>query len=278
MIERRPVASRAAGPQCGDRLATATRWGIVAVLVVACARVPVTGRSQLLLVSEADAARLGAQAFAEVLRESPVVSGGPAVEQVLRVGRRLAAVSGLRADWRFAVIKDEQKNAFALPGGKVAVYTGMLEVTRSDDGLAVVLGHEIGHVVARHGAERLSQGLAAQLGGAVLAIALGGGPSTETVLAAYGLGAEYGVLRPFGRAQEAEADEIGLLLMARAGYDPREALAFWDRMERATGGRGEVPEFLSTHPSYGTRVQLLRQKLPAALRVYEGSRPTGTGP
>lgn len=276
MFEGDQVTFRAAPRLRGVRIAC--RAVAIAALVVACARVPVTGRFQLLLVSDADAARLGAQAFAEVLRESPVLHGGPAVEQVLRVGRRLAAASGLTADWRFAVIEDEQKNAFALPGGKVAVYTGILRVTQSDAGLAVVLGHEIGHVLARHGAERLSQGLAAQLGGTVLALALGAGPNTETVLAAYGLGAEYGVLRPFGRAQEAEADEIGLVLMARAGYDPREALAFWERMERATGARGATPEFLSTHPSYGTRVRLLREKLPAALRLYEAGGPTRPGP
>ncbi len=263
----------------GQRKTQAALWVALGVLVVvACTRAPVTGRSQLILVSEQEAARLGAQAFQEVLRERPVLRSGPAVEQVLRVGRRLAAVSGLSADWRFAVIDDEQQNAFALPGGKVAVYTGILPVTQSDAGLAVVLGHEIAHVLARHGAERLSQGLAAQLGGTVLALALGAGPSTQTIMAAYGLGAEYGVLRPFGRTQEAEADEIGLLLMARAGYDPREALAFWERMERASGARGQGPEFLSTHPSYGTRMQLVRQKLPVALRLYEGSGDRAPGP
>lgn len=240
------------------------------LLAAACARTPYTNRSQLILVSDAESAQLGAQAFQEVLRESDVLRSGPAVEQVLRVGRRIAAASGLDADWRFAVIDDDQQNAFALPGGKVAVYTGLLEVTQSDAGLAVVLGHEIGHVVARHGAERMSQGLAAQLGGTALSIALGGGPNTQAVMAAYGLGAEYGVLRPFGRGQEAEADEIGLIVMARAGYDPREAIPFWERMERSSGSRGRPPEFLSTHPSHGTRIELIREKLPEALRYYQG--------
>jgi predicted Zn-dependent protease len=177
----------------------------------------------------------------------------------------------LEKEFDGAVIDDpKQQNAFALPGGKVAVYTGIFPVAQSTGGLAVVLGHEIAHALARHGAERMSQGLVAEAGGTFLNAWLGGSPSANTVLAAYGLGAQLGVLLPYSRTQESEADHIGLILMARAGYDPREALGFWQRMERSGGGSAP-PEFLSTHPSHGTREQQIRDWLPEALRYYEGA-------
>ena len=244
------------------------------VVAIGCAAAPYTHRSQLMLVSDSQAAKMGAQAFAQVLKEGDVVRSGPAVDQVRRVGTRIARVADIPdADWQFAVIDDpKQVNAFALPGGKVAVYTGILPITQDDAGLAVVLGHEIGHVLARHGAERMSQGLLAQLGGTALAVALGGGPTSEAVLAAYGLGARYGVLNPFSRTQESEADHIGLILMAKAGYDPRDAIPFWERMERQGGS--SPPEFLSTHPSYGTRVEQIRAELPEALQYYQAGAAT----
>jgi predicted Zn-dependent protease len=241
------------------------------VLALSCAAAPYTKRSQLMLVSDGEAAKMGAQAFGEVLKEGNIVQTGPAVDQVHRVGSRIARVADIpNAQWQFAVIDDpKQANAFALPGGKVAVYTGILPITQDDTGLAVVLGHEIGHVLERHGAERMSQGLVAQLGGTALAVAMGGGPSTSAVLAAYGLGAQYGVLNPFSRTQESEADHVGLILMAKAGYDPRDAVAFWERMEQS-GGKSP-PEFLSTHPSHGTRVEQIRAELPEALQYYQAS-------
>ena len=239
--------------------------------VVACETVPVTGRSQLLLVSEGEETKMGIDAYQGILKKSKVSSDPRLNEQVTRVGQRIAAATA-RNDyqWEFKVLEDTQANAFCLPGGKVAVYTGLLPVAQTTGGLAVVLGHEIGHVVARHGAERMSQGLVAQVGGSLLSAVMGGGPNASMVLAAYGLGAQVGVLLPFSRTQESEADHIGLILMAKAGYDPRAAVAFWERMEKQGGGK--TPEFLSTHPSHGTREQQVQAWMPEALRYY-GTAP-----
>jgi len=248
------------------------------LLAVACVSAPYTHRSQLILVSADQEAKLGAQAYQEVLAKSRIVKSSAIVQPIEAVGQRIErAVNRPDYHWQFTVIDDpKQQNAFALPGGRVAVYTGILPVARSTSGLAVVLGHEIGHVVARHGAERMSQGLVAQAGGSVLGGLLGGGPGANAVLAAYGLGAQLGVLLPFSRTQESEADHIGLLLMARAGYDPNAALAFWQRMERAGGS--EPPEFLATHPSHGTREQQLREWLPEARPYFAAATPAPDEP
>jgi metalloendopeptidase OMA1, mitochondrial len=242
------------------------------VLVAGCARAPYTHRSQLILVSAEEETKLGAQAYQQVLAKSRVDSRVAVVGPVEEVGRRLATVANQpNYQWRFTVIDDpKQQNAFCLPGGKVAVYTGILPVAGDTNGLAVVLGHEIAHAIARHGAERMSQSMAAQAGQSILGAVLGGGPGTDAVLVAYGLGAQVGVLLPYSRAQESEADHIGLLLMARAGYDPRGALAFWQRMEQRAGSEGP-PQFLATHPSHGTREQQIRAWLPEALPYYEAA-------
>ena len=251
---------------------------LLVLAFVACTAAPYTRRSQLILLLPEQESKLGAQAFRQVLTKSPV-DPRPAVNRpVEEVGRRLARAAN-RPDykWEFAVIDDpKQVNAFALPGGKVAVYTGLFPIAQDTNGLAVVLGHEIAHVLARHGAERMSQGLVAQAGGTLLSAFLGGGPTANALLAAYGLGAQVGVLLPYSRTQESEADHIGLLLMARAGYDPRAALAFWQRMER-TGGNG-APEFLSTHPSHGTREQQIQAWLPESMRHYEASAHAANEP
>ncbi|HEV7733355.1 MAG TPA: M48 family metallopeptidase [Candidatus Binatia bacterium] len=251
------------------------RWALAALAVVAaCAKVPYTGRSQLILVSSQQEAQMGAQAFQQVVTESRVVTSPNVVAPVDDVGRRLAAVAN-RPDfqWQFVVIDDSaQVNAFCLPGGKVAVYTGILPVAQDTNGLAVVMGHEIAHALARHGAERMSQAAVAEAGGAVL----GAATQSQAVMAAYGLGAQYGVLLPYGRSQESEADRIGLLLMAQAGYDPRAAIGFWERMGK-TGGGG-APEFLSTHPSHGTRTQQLQEWMPEALALYEKSSKVTNAP
>jgi metalloendopeptidase OMA1, mitochondrial len=239
--------------------------------VAACSTVPYTRRSQLILVSSDEETKLGAQAFNEVLSKSRVDDRPVVSRPVQDVGQRIARVAN-RPDyrWQFVVIDDpKQQNAFALPGGKVAVYTGLFPVAESTTGLAVVLGHEIAHALARHGAERMSQAMAAEAGGTLLGAVFGGGPGTSAVLAAYGLGAQVGVLLPYGRTQESEADHIGLLLMAQAGYDPHGALAFWQRMERA-GGQNP-PEFLSTHPSHGTREQQIQAWLPQAQRYFDAA-------
>jgi predicted Zn-dependent protease len=245
---------------------------LLVLALVGCTSTPFTRRSQLILISAEQENKLGAQAYQEVLSKARVDRREDVREPVESVGRRIArAVDRADYQWQFTVIDDpKQQNAFALPGGKVAVYTGLFPVAQTTAGLAVVLGHEIAHVVARHGAERMSQGLAAQAGGSILGAVLGGGPGTNAIMAAYGLGAQLGVLLPYGRTQESEADHIGLLLMARAGYDPREALSFWSRMERASGGGGP-PEFLSTHPTHGTREQQIRAWLPEAMRYYQAA-------
>jgi predicted Zn-dependent protease len=225
------------------------------------------------MVSPQQEASLGAQAFRQVVAQSRIDRDPRTNAAVDEVGARLAAVAN-RPDfqWNFVVIDDpKQINAFCLPGGKVAVYTGILPVARDQAGLAVVMGHEIAHAIARHGAERMSQAQLAELGGQALAIGLGGAGSSAAILAAYGLGAQYGVLMPYGRTQESEADHIGLFLMAQAGYDPRVAIGFWERMERA--GSGGPPEFLSTHPSHGSRIQQLHARMPEALRLYEAATP-----
>lgn len=239
----------------------------VVALATACARVPYTNRSQLILVSQEQEVQLGAQAFQEVVRESRVVTSPSVVSPVDTIGRRLATVAN-RPDfqWQFVVLDDpKQVNAFCLPGGKVAVYTGILPVARDANGLAVVMGHEIAHAIARHGAERMSQAAVAEAGGAVI----GAATQSSAVMAAYGLGAQYGILMPYGRSQESEADRIGLMLMAQAGYDPRAAIGFWQRMAEAGGG--DAPEFLSTHPSHGTRAQQLQEWMPEAVAAYERS-------
>jgi predicted Zn-dependent protease len=241
---------------------------VVALLVAGCASAPYTHRSQLILVSAGEETQLGARAFQEVLSKNKIDARPGVTGPVESVGRRIARAAD-RPDyqWQFAVIDDpKQVNAFCLPGGKVAVYTGIFPIAQNTNGLAVVLGHEIAHALARHGAERMTRGLAAQASGAVLGALFGGTPSGNAVLAAYGLGAQVGVLLPFSRTQESEADHIGLILMARAGYDPHGALAFWQRMERAGGSSS--PDFLSTHPSHGTREQQIQAWLPEAMRYY----------
>jgi Zn-dependent protease with chaperone function len=241
--------------------------------LAACAAVPYTGRRQLILMPAAQEAQLGTEAFAQLRRHDPVLPDARINTIVTRVGRRIAAIAE-RRDYRWEfIVFDQPKtvNAFALPGGKVGVYSGLLPIARDEAGLAVVIGHEIAHALARHGAERYSQAQLLQLGGAALAIGLGGNTATNGILQVYGLGAQVGVLLPFGRQQESEADHIGLILMAKAGYDPAAALGLWQRME-ARGTGGGPPEFLSTHPSYGTRVGQIERWLPEA-RAHLRGRP-----
>jgi predicted Zn-dependent protease len=249
----------------------ARRTALLLVALCACARVPYTNRSQLILVDSQQEMALGARAFRQVVAQSRIDRDPKVNAAVDEVGRRLAAVAK-RPDfrWKFVVLDDDkQVNAFCLPGGKVGVYTGILPVAQDKNGLAVVMAHEIAHAIARHGAERMSQNQLAQLAGQALAIGLGGRPEAGMVLSAYGLGTQVGVLLPYSRTQESEADHIGLLLMAQAGYDPRAAIDFWERMERVD--RSRAPEFLSTHPSGGTRLQQLRAWMPEATRLYDAA-------
>jgi predicted Zn-dependent protease len=247
---------------------------LVVALATACATVPYTNRSQLILVSQQEETQLGAQAFQDAVKKSRVVDDRGVVAPVEAVGRRLAAAAN-RPDfqWQFVVLDDpKQVNAFCLPGGKVAVYTGILPIAKDANGLAVVMGHEIAHAIARHGAERMSQAAVAELGGQVI----GAATQSPAVMAAYGLGAQYGVLMPYGRSQDSEADRIGLMLMAQAGYDPRAAIGFWERM--AKSGDDGPPEFLSTHPSHGTRAEQLQEWMNDAIAAYESSNKATNTP
>lgn len=231
--------------------------------------VPLTERTQIISVSEEEAAALGAQAYREVLSQHQTVQSGPAVERVRQIAERIAEAAETSLDvdyqWEVALLSSEAANAFALPGGKIAVLTGLLDVARTDDQLATVVGHEVAHVLARHGSERLTQEKLAATGRLAVGIAIGDlDPATQsTILGALGLGTQFGVLMPFSRIHEAEADRIGLIIMARACYDPRAAVEVWGNMARAAGDG--PPEFLSTHPSHGRRIEALRGWMDEAL-------------
>src|SRR5713226_2096438 len=246
------------------------------VVGAACEPVPYTGRSLLQLISAEQEVQMGAQAYTQTLAKEKLSTDPVATEMVKRVGSRIAAVSGrTEYQWEYRLIQnDKTANAFALPGGKVAVYTGMLPVTRDENGLAAVLGHEIGHVVARHGGERVSQQLLVNVGlEATMAALSGGNPSTvQQVGALLGAGAAVGLLLPWSRAQESEADHLGLILMAKAGYDPRTTVDLWRRMADHARTSGRPPEFLATHPSEATRIQQIQAWLPEALQHYKPRR------
>jgi metalloendopeptidase OMA1, mitochondrial len=251
------------------KLTRTSTWGfflVVCALVAGCETVPITGRSQLNLISSSQEVEMGALAYQDVLKKSKV-STDPAVNTlVTRVGRRIATATG-RDDlpWEFKVIDDPQTvNAFALPGGKVAVYTGILPMTRDEAGLAAVLGHEVSHVMARHSAERLTKQLGVQFGASVVGAVVGIDPQLTQAGAALLL-----QVAPWGRAQESEADHLGLIYMAKAGYDPHAARDLWVRMAAAAKGKERPPQFLSTHPSEETRVQQIEGWLPEALKYYK---------
>jgi len=256
---------------------------LIWLLVASCAQVPITGRSQLNLVPSQDLLRQSEQAYRQFLKKHKLCTDPSKVDMVRRVGFRIArAVEQYLAQqgqsrlirgykWEFNLIEDKQINAWCMPGGKVVVYTGILPICRDDAGLAVVLSHEIAHAVANHAAERMSQSMLVGLGGAVVAALTGSSSpyTTRAVLDLYGLGANLAVMLPYSRMQEEEADRLGLIFMAVAGYDPRAALDFWARMSKAVRGKGRPPEFLSTHPSDETRIRKIRQFMPTALRYYE---------
>lgn len=251
-------------------------YGAVLFVAAACATVPLTGRSQLLLLPEAEEMRLGLQAYQEILKKEKISADPGLNEMVRRVGQRIAATTGkTEFQWEFKVVESEQVNAFCLPGGKVAVYTGILPITRDEAGLAAVMGHEVAHAIARHGGERVSQGLLLQLGLATVMAAMSDrDPKTvQMVTGLLGAGATLGVILPFSRHHESEADRLGLVYMAKAGYDPRAARGLWVRMAEASKRRQKPPEFLSTHPSDETRVRQIEGWLPEALPFYETSRP-----
>ncbi len=244
------------------------------LFLAACATAPVTGRKQFIIIDPQTELRLGLEASREILKKEKICRDPELNAIVKRVGERIARATGKNLPWEFWVIdKPKVINAFCLPGGKVFVYTGIIPVAKNEAGLAAVLGHEIGHAIARHGAERLSLGLAAAFGEVLLAKVLDlKDPETRKIfLTAYGLGATVGVILPYSRKQELEADHIGLYLMARAGYDPREALRFWQRMRAAARGKPRPPAFLSTHPTDEARIAAIKRLLPEILPVYENN-------
>ncbi len=258
--------------------------GLVCLLVVACQKAPGTARDQLIYISEEKEIALGLAAFREVLKQAPLSKD---TLMVNRVGQRIAkAANKPEYVWEFAVIDDdEQVNAFALPGGKVAIFTGILKKTKTEAGLATVMAHEVAHALQRHGAERYSRGILEQIAqlGALAGAATGGIDPGLAIgaMSAYGVG----VTLPNSRAQETEADFIGLQLMAKAGYDPREAVPFWERMSgcpRKMIGKfcfrsqGSIPEFLSTHPSDVTRIDQIEAWIPQAMRYYRPKSPDST--
>jgi predicted Zn-dependent protease len=256
------------------------------VSLTGCETNPYTGRSQFLMTSVSQEMQMGAQAYGQVKNDPKMKqSQDPReIEPVKRVAAHIIeaakrskyAEMAKQFQWEVTVFKDDKTaNAFALPGGKIAVYTGIFPMAKTDAGLAAVLGHEVVHALARHGAERMSQGEAANIGVQVLGAAAGIGTGNaalgQATMAALGAGAQVGVLLPFSRKHESEADYIGILLAADAGYDPRESVALWERMSRSGGGA--PAEFMSTHPSNETRIDQLKQWMPEAMTIYQSKQP-----
>jgi len=257
---------------------------LIAASVISCSKNQISGRSQLHLVPEQELQTMANSQYRDFLSKNRVVSSSSNrdAEMVVRVGRRItqAVVSYLKTigkenlidgyNWEYNLIEDKAANAWCMPGGKIVVYTGLLPISQNEAALAAVMGHEVSHAVLLHANERMSQGLLQELGGVALAVAVSSQP-TETqnmAMAAYGAGSTIGVLLPFSRKHELEADRYGLILMAIAGYNPREAVDLWERMERASGGQAP-PEFLSTHPSSGRRIDQLNKYMDEALTYYK---------
>jgi len=249
-------------------------WGCVALFLAACQNVPVTGRKQLQMVSEQQEMRMGLTSFKEILEKEKLNSDPALNARIQRIGMRIAAATG-RTDyqWEFKVIdSDKTLNAFCLPGGKVAVYTGLLPIAQDDAGLAAVIGHEVAHAIARHGGERLSQEMLVAGLTVATVVATNDSPQRDLYAGLLGAGAAVGFLLPYSRLHEEEADRMGLIYMAKAGYDPRAALGLWQRMAAAAKGKSKPPEFLSTHPTDETRIKEIERWLPEALTYY---RPAG---
>ena len=255
---------------------------LIALLTISCGSVPFTGRRQLQLVSNDEVIALSLQQYQDFMRTAPVERNSENAKMVGRVGNRIATAvetfytnNGYESElanfsWEFNLVADNSVNAFAMPGGKIVVYTGLLPVTQTEDALAVVVGHEIAHVIAQHSNERLSQQIALQYGGAIAGGLLGNSQAAQELGSTiFGLGAQFGVMMPYARKQEYEADEIGLIVMAIAGYNPETAIPFWSRMSEAGGS--QLPEFFSTHPTDSKRIERMKSVMPNALQYYQGA-------
>ena len=247
---------------------------VVWAVLSGCATTPYTGRKQVIMVSQEQELALGFQAFKQIRSKSRPAQDPALQARVQKVGERIARVADRpEFKWEFVVFEDDKNaNAFCLPGGKVGIYTGLFKYIKSDDDLATVISHEAAHALARHAGERLSQGKLAQIGGTALGVGLAalgvGGTASQVAMTGYGLGTQVGVLLPYSRLQEAEADRIGLILMAKAGYDPESAVHFWERFATGKKDKAQVPQFLSTHPSDDTRIEKMRTYLPEARQYY----------
>jgi predicted Zn-dependent protease len=262
-----------------------TSFFLVAAVVMACSTNAVTGRRQFKLVSEQELQAMATQQYQQFLSENKRVSPSADrdAEMVRRVGQRVAnsvtqyyksqnmsdQLQGF--NWEYNLVSNKDANAWCMPGGKIVVYSGLLPITQNEAALAVVIGHEVTHALFQHGNERMSQGLVQQLGGTALSIAMVNQPAAtqNLFLQAYGVGSNVGVMLPFGRKQELEADRYGLRWAAMAGYNPRESIALWERMEKMAASGQKPPEFLSTHPSEGRRIDELKKYMPEALKYYK---------
>lgn len=252
---------------------------LILLLLAACARVPFTNRKQLNLIPQAEILSMSLQQYDEVKKTSKLSGNKEDIAMLNNVGERVAWAAEefitekklkLTMDWEFILIEDDKVvNAWCMPGGKVAVYTGILPYSKTEAGLAAIIGHEVAHAIAQHGNERLSQGLLVQLGGLTLSSAINSKPEAtrKLWLEAYGIGAQIGFILPYSRTHEYEADYIGLILMAKAGYDPHEAISLWERMRNAGGEK--PPEFLSTHPADEKRIIEMKQNLQEAMKYYK---------
>ena len=256
----------------------------MSLLFSCCGCVPVTGRKQLNLVSNQEVLSLSLQQYQQFIKSAPISTDKKNTALVQKVGRNIANAvetylknNGYADElasyaWEFNLVKSADVNAFCMPGGKIVVYEGILPYTQDETGLAVVLGHEVAHAVAKHANERMSQQMMTEYGTAAIGTALGGTSTgvQQAAAAAIGLGSQYGILLPYSRKQELEADKLGLIFMAMAGYNPSQAAAFWTRMSQQGSS---TPEFMSTHPSDNTRIQQIEKDLPEAMKYYKG----GTG-
>lgn len=253
---------------------------LLLVVLTACGTVAVTGRKQLRLVSDEEVMSLSNQSFTDYMKTAKASANKTNTAMVVRVGKNIATAvetylknNGRASEveqfaWEFHLVQDETPNAFCMPGGKIVVNEGILPYTKNEEGLAIVLGHEVAHAVAKHSAERISQQMALNYGGTALGILLGNKSEGVQNIASqvYGLGAQYGVMLPYSRLNENEADHMGLVFAAMAGYNPQAAIAFWQRMSQQGSS---VPEFMSTHPADATRIKNLQELMPEALKYYK---------